>query len=122
MIVAGFGFRAAAPAQSLRDVFDRTRGGRHVNLLAAPDDKVDSLSFQTFAMQLNVPVFGVAPTDLHAQTTLTVSRASLETRGTGSVAEAAALAAAGPNARLLGPRVVSSDGQATCALAEGGQE
>ena len=34
-------------------------------------------------------------------------------------AEAAALAAAGPGARLLGPRVVSADRMATCALAEG---
>ncbi|MHA6346914.1 cobalamin biosynthesis protein, partial [Roseivivax sp. CAU 1761] len=38
---------------------------------------------------------------------------------TGSVAEAAALAAAGPGARLLGPRAVSPDGCATCALAQG---
>jgi cobalt-precorrin 5A hydrolase len=39
-------------------------------------------------------------------------------RGVGSVAEAAALAAAGPGARLLGPRAVSACGTATAALAE----
>ena len=33
---------------------------------------------------------------------------------------AAALALAGPGARLIGPRVVSGDGLATAAIAEGG--
>ncbi|NNK15876.1 MAG: precorrin methylase, partial [Sulfitobacter sp.] len=36
----------------------------------------------------------------------------------GSLAEAAALAAAGPNARLVAARVVSGDGMATAAIAE----
>ncbi|PTE19863.1 precorrin methylase, partial [Cereibacter changlensis JA139] len=36
--------------------------------------------------------------------------------------EAAALAAAGPGARLLGPRVTSADGRATAAIAEGRDE
>ena len=35
----------------------------------------------------------------------------------GSVAEAAALAAAGPGARLLAPRMISADRMASCALA-----
>ena len=56
---------------------------------------------------------------LTAQATSTQSPASRASRGTGSVAEAAALAAAGPGARLLSPRVISADGRATCALAEG---
>ena len=34
------------------------------------------------------------------------------------VAEPAALAAAGPGARLLGPRALSSDRMATCAIAK----
>ncbi len=48
---------------------------------------------------------------------LTRSAASLAATGTGSASEAAALAAAGPGARLLGPRLVL--GPVTCALAEG---
>ncbi|HMO06737.1 MAG TPA: hypothetical protein PKD10_03685, partial [Paracoccaceae bacterium] len=39
--------------------------------------------------------------------------------GDDSLAEAAALAAAGPGARLHGPRAVSPCRRATCALAEG---
>ena len=37
----------------------------------------------------------------------------------GSLAEAAALAALAPGARLIAPRVTSEDGMATCAIAEG---
>ena len=53
---------------------------------------------------------------------LTQSAKVAERFGTGSVAEAAALAAAGPGAQLLGPRVVSGDGLATAAIAIGRDE
>jgi cobalt-precorrin 5A hydrolase len=46
---------------------------------------------------------------------LTRSAASLAATGTPSASETAALAAAGPNARLLGPRIVQ--GRVTCAIA-----
>ena len=47
--------------------------------------------------------------------TLTASPLSLAVAGTPSVSEAAALAAAGPSAKLLGPRTVF--GPVTCAIA-----
>lgn len=50
--------------------------------------------------------------------TLSQSAQSLAVTGTPSVAEAAALAAAGEGSRLLGPRIVV--GNVTCALAIGG--
>jgi cobalt-precorrin 5A hydrolase len=43
----------------------------------------------------------------------------LAARGVGSVAEAVALAAAGPGARIVVARVISSDRMATCAIAQG---
>jgi cobalt-precorrin 5A hydrolase len=49
--------------------------------------------------------------------TLTRSTRSMAAMNVHSVAEAAALAAAGPNARLLAPRIAV--GPVTCALAEG---
>ncbi len=58
------------------------------------------------------------PGALAAQPVLTRSERVAERFGTGSVAEAAALAAAGPGARLVAPRVVSTDGMATAAIAE----
>lgn len=113
VIVAGFGFRASATAASLADALARAAGGRVVAVHATVADKADAL-----AAALGIPVMPVATAVLAAQPTRTHSSASLNARGTGSVAEAAALAAAGPGARLLGPRVVSADGRATCALAE----
>lgn len=59
----------------------------------------------------------VPPERLAAQAVHTQSPRLLALYGTGSVAEAAALAAAGPGARLWLPRLVAPDGCATLALA-----
>jgi len=122
MIVAGFGFRGSAEPQSLREVFDAVTLGRRIDLLAAPEDKIQSPAFRAFAARFDLDVLGIAPGDLEAQITATTSAASMTARRTGSVAEAAALAAAGSHAQLLAPRRVSKDGQATCALAKGGNQ
>ncbi|XCC96674.1 cobalamin biosynthesis protein [Salipiger sp. H15] len=119
MIVAGFGFRQGAGEASLRDAYDRARDGRDAACLAAAFDKAASPGFTAFARALNLPVQAITPADLSAQHTQTRSPRVLAERGTGSVAEAAALAGAGPGARLLGPRIHSLDRMASCALAEG---
>ncbi len=119
MIVAGFGFRSGATAQSLADALDSAGGNRRVTALATAADKARADPFACFAQALALPVHAIDAEVLARQETVTRSRASQTARGTGSVAEAAALAAAGPGARLIAPRVVSSDGMATCALAEG---
>jgi cobalt-precorrin 5A hydrolase len=58
---------------------------------------------------------------MNATVTLTDHARVRALRGSGSTAEAAALAAAlmhaGPGATLLNPRVVSADRLATCAIA-----
>lgn len=120
VIVAGFGFRAAATMDSLADALARV-GGPGPSLLATAEDKARAPAFRDLARRLGLPVRGLDAATLAAHPTPTQSRASRAARGTGSVAEAAALAAAGPGARLLGPRAVSGDGMATCALAEGGE-
>lgn len=114
MIVAGFGFRAAAGGASLRDALARASGGRAPDAFAAPADKA-----ATLAAALGQPVIPVGPQALALAETLTRSARVAALRGTGSVAEAAAIAAAGQGAWLLGPRAVSADRLATCALAEG---
>lgn len=114
MIVAGFGFRATATAESLSDALAQAAQGRAVDLLATAEDKAAAL-----AAALGAPVMGVDAGALAAQRTATRSTAALAARGTGSVAEAAALAAAGRGARLLAPRTLSADRMAACALAEG---
>lgn len=118
MIVAGFGFRAAASMASLQDAL-AAAGGARVSALATADDKAATPAFRAFAAALGLPVLTVDAAAIAAQPpTATRSAAALATRGTGSLAEAAALAAAGPNAQLLTPRVISQDRMASCALAE----
>lgn len=118
MIVAGFGFRAAATGASLEEAFDMAAAGRDVLALATSEDKAMAAVFRTFAKAQSRPIAAIDAARLRAQETTTQSAQSRAHRGVGSVAEAAALAAAGPGARLLAPRVVSADGTATCALAK----
>ncbi|MBX9738665.1 MAG: cobalamin biosynthesis protein [Beijerinckiaceae bacterium] len=118
VIVAGFGFRAAATVDSLADALARTGAAGSVAALATLEDKARGEAFRTFAAALSLPVHPVDAKTLARQETLTRSDASRIARGTGSVAEASALAAAGQGAKLMAKRVISGDGLATCALAE----
>ena len=119
VIVAGFGFRASATAESLADALERAGGPAEVRAVATAADKAASLPFRHFANALGLPTLAMADEDLARQDTPTRSPVSLAARGTGSLAEAAALAGAGPGARLIAARAISADGKATCALAEG---
>jgi cobalt-precorrin 5A hydrolase len=122
MRTIGIGFRAAAEESSLHDALAQV-------LLATPHPHFDAVVteaakarepvFRNFAAALGVPGLGVTPTDLARMITPTQSKRIQDRFGTGSLAEAAALAAAGPQAQLVVSRVVSTDGMATAALAEG---
>lgn len=119
MRVAGLGFRAAATAASLADALRRAEaGGAPAVRLATDEGKAGAEVARAFAAGLGLPLVGVPRAALAAQTTLSHSENVAARFGTGSVAEAAALAAAGPGAWLTGPRVVSGDGLATAAIAE----
>lgn len=117
MIVAGFGFSSRATVDSLADALTRATEHHRPDAFAAPADKTDLL--RILARAQNTKVLPVSASALEAQTTRTASDRSQQARNTGSVAEAAALAAAGPGATLIEARVVSSDNLATCALAQG---
>lgn len=118
MIVAGFGFRRDATVNSLRQALAAT-AQTGITALAAPADKAATQGFKTFANTLNLPVILVEPDAIRAAKTSTKSAHSLRNRGTGSVAEACALAAAGPQAKLTTERHISPDKMATCAIAKG---
>lgn len=122
MIVAGFGFRGAATADSLRDALGRAAGNRRVDALAAPVDKAGAACLIALAQSLFLPIRGITPAALVAEGTVTEAPRVRALRGTGSVAEAAALAAAGPGARLLSARCVSGDRMAAAALAASAEE
>ena len=118
MIVAGFGFRQGAALASLQAAFALAQDGHEpVTLLATADNKFEGL--RSLGDALGLPVIGVANAALTATETPTRSPASFAAYGTGSVAEASALAAAGPEARLLTSRHISPDRMATCAIAQG---
>lgn len=119
MIVAGFGFRAGATPESLADALDQAGGSAIAAALATAADKARAAPFTRFAQARGLPIHPIDPAALAGQETATHSAPSQAARGTGSLSEAAALAAAGPGARLIAPRAVSRDGMATCALAEG---
>ena len=120
MIVAGFGFRASASAESLLDALEQVVDGTRPTHLSAPDDKVDAECLRAVSERLQLPVVSVGSAALTEAETMTQSPRVIEERGVGSVAEAVALAAVGEGARLAGPRAVSADRLATCAIAIGG--
>lgn len=117
MIVAGFGFRSGATQAALADALARAGGAEGVTHLATLAAKAEGLLL--LGRALDLPVVALAPQALRGVPTPTRSDRVEALFGTGSVAEAAALAAAGPGAVLRGPRAVSADGTATAAIAEG---
>lgn len=116
MIVAGFGFRNGATLAALQDALARAGGAKGVTHLATLAAKADGL--KPLARSLDLPILALAPGALRGMPTPTQSGRVQALYGTGSVAEAVALAAAGPDARLRRPRAVSGDGTATAAIAE----
>lgn len=120
MIVAGFGFRRTATLASLEEVLDRLCEQHGPVGRLAVTEMMQPL-VQALGEARGLEVIRVADDALPAAGTLTRSPYSLRARGTGSVAEALALIAAGPGAELLGPRCISADRRATAALARGEQ-
>lgn len=116
MIVAGFGFRSETTLAALQDALARAGGPQGVTHLATLAAKAPTLALLGEATGL--PVIALSPEALHSQPVLSQSDRVEALHATGSVAEASALAAAGPGAKLRGPRSVSADGTATAAIAE----
>jgi cobalt-precorrin 5A hydrolase len=122
MKVAGLGFRREANISSLREVLAAAGGADGLDALATASDKADAASLISFAHELGLPIKAI-PADVLARVETATHSARIATmRGTGSLAEAAALAAVGRQARLISTRIVSRDRAATVAIAEGDGE
>ncbi|MCA8926740.1 MAG: cobalamin biosynthesis protein [Alphaproteobacteria bacterium] len=117
MIWAGFGCTSRAEIGSFRSALRQAAGTAAVDGLAGLAGR--TLALCDLARELGLPLVMVPPERIAGLATPSRSQASLDAHATGSVAEAVALAAAGPGARLVLPRLVSGDRLATCALAEG---
>lgn len=117
MRVAGLGCRRGAPLDALQQALAMAaaQGGAPDALATIPAREAEARALadaMTLPLRL-VRVEGIA--------TPTRSQRILARYGTGSVAEAAALVAAGPGARITVARMISTCGRATCAIAESGE-
>lgn len=119
VVVAGFGFTSQATAESLRNALAKTGAADDVTSLATPADKTMKDAILAMSKDRNLPIQAIDPGKLEAAQPRTQSRISQAARRTGSVAEAAALAAIGPQATLVVTRQISDDRMATCAIAKG---
>jgi cobalt-precorrin 5A hydrolase len=122
MKVAGLGFKDDVTLASLREALLAAGGVDGLAAVATVGDKAEIAAFKLLAGELNVPIKTIPADVLAGITTPTQSKLVKEKFGTGSVAEAVALAAAGRYARLISTRVVSQDRTATAAIAEGDGE
>ncbi len=111
MIVAGIGCRAGTGLQT----FAALLNDRSVDALASLSIRAPEVG--PLAAALGKPL--ILHDLLAGIATPTQSPRVLALHGTGSVAEAAALAALAPGARLTLTRIQSDDGNATLAIAEG---
>ena len=118
MIVAGFGCRSSVDDDGLRAAFTAAaRQTTRITAIATLMHKRDLLL--PLSREMGLPLLLVRPEAIDGLMTTTGSPASLAAYRTGSVAEAVALIAVGPAARLIAPRTVSPCRSATCALAQG---
>ncbi len=122
MIVAGIGCRVGVSSVAVLTAIDAAltqfrRERAEISALATGAAKHSETGIIVAASTLGVPLHYVGAEALAEVRPglLTVSESSERTTGSPSLSEAAALAAAGKGARLLGPRVIS--GHVTCALA-----
>jgi cobalt-precorrin 5A hydrolase len=121
-VVIGIGFRSAASASSIIDAIETARRAaapHQPSALATAADKASHNGFREAATATALRVLPVdaAALDQAAARITTSSPVVAQHRGVGSVCEAAALAAAGPTARLIVSRLISQDRLATAAVA-----
>jgi cobalt-precorrin 5A hydrolase len=114
MRVAGLGFRKGVSAESLAAVLALVAP---FDAIATLDSKAQEPGFLCLIKTLTQPFHAVSLADLQASETGGAG-AARRLYGTGSVAESAALAAAGPGARLVQSKIKGPDGQAVAAIAE----
>lgn len=122
MIVAGIGCRKGVKTEEVLAAIETaldTHGlsAAALSALATAHFKRAEDAIAATGKALNLPLLLVDGAALRAVSlrALTLSQPSLAIAGTPSVSETAALAAAGQQARLLGPRVAV--GPVTCAIA-----
>lgn len=123
-LTAGIGFRRATGADEIAALIIAALGQvgaerADLTAIATAADRAAEPAMTGAAARFGLSPCPIAPEALAARDADLVTRSARieHLRGVGSLAEAAALAAAGPGSRLALPRIAS--GGATCALAVG---
>lgn len=121
MIVAGIGCKTGISAEAVVALLLAAgeEGPGAPDLLAVPEFRRDEEGIAEAAETLGLPILWIGRAALKGEQGRCLTRSSRAERevGLASVAEAAALAGAGPGGRLVLARI-AADG-VTCALAEG---
>jgi cobalt-precorrin 5A hydrolase len=124
MIVAGVGCRRGTPPEEIAEAIERALTafgltGGQPDLIATEAGKAEEPGVADAARRMGVGLVACAVDEMRAVShrALTVSARVAAIKGVPSVAETAALVAAGRDSRLLGPRVATAN--ATCAIAVG---
>jgi cobalt-precorrin 5A hydrolase len=122
MIAAGIGCRRGAPASDVKAAIRAALARAHIDdgaldVIATIESKNDEPGIRAAAERLGISLIIVPALRLAASGDRVKTRSERVAAliGVGSVAEAAALAAAGSASRLIVPRIIV--GTATCALA-----
>ncbi|HEX3349838.1 MAG TPA: cobalamin biosynthesis protein [Acetobacteraceae bacterium] len=119
MIAAGVGCRRGCSADEIVAVVEQAciQAATRPVLLAAPETKADERGLRDAVARLGLTLHLVPDREIRAaQPRCTTFSARVAAHaGVGSIAEAAALAAAGAGSRVLLPRIATA--RATCALA-----
>lgn len=118
MRVAGIGLRARATLATIEALVARASAGAALDALATAEDKVRIAALGALSARTGLPLLGIAADAIAAADAALSPRAPARYGGR-SLAEAAALVAAGPGGRIVVPRIVSPDGTAAVAIAEG---
>lgn len=124
MMVAGIGCRKGvtpdAVSEAIATALERCRVSRsQIDALSTELSKSSEAAILATAESLALPLVFVSHSEMElvAGHTLTSSTRVIALKGVPSVAETAALAAAGRSARLLAPRITTKT--VTCAIAVG---
>ncbi len=117
-MIVGLGCRADVSADAVLALIARALDGRTATALATIATKISEPGLIEAAAMLRLPLLAVDFPAIEAAQARCVTRSAVALAQTGvaSVAEGAALAAAGPEAELVLARI--TDGQVTVALAE----
>lgn len=124
MIVAGFGCRKSANADDLEAALLAAIKAADIDIsaicgFATANDKAQEAGLKELSQRHALPILAIDIQKLQSAATHTITKspAVMAAKGVPSIAETAALAAAGPASRLLAQRVTR--GAAACALAIG---